>query len=404
MRPFTVEEILEKDIATMDQPGILESTSPSLKFFIIAPPEVTTRLSRNQTKRASRYYNDTLNEESAEIWLHRGFERMTYDEGHTLNSTEADVFLVAGYLHLNSKINQGSTIVEYYRKRIVDPTKPHLLLMPSWNPGRSGEAGIKSLAKALLEDEVNLWSVGFERNKFWQGVSPDRIVPVPYVVRPSESRETLKKLTSNERKENFVFYSGDLRPNAKGWAGCHRDKLIYPLQNRTDMDVRLVGKRTTGKRLDEKEYNYRMTSSEYCLILCGDTPSSRSLASSIVYGCLPIRVGSRLRGLCEPPCQKGWGWNIAGPENSHLPFPDRIPWGKFPEVDEMQFTEAGARVLNDLFLRFDSNKKEEIRSVMGKVQEGFIYGWGDPVTSTDFGNAVLYTWSSFKEILSDRKK
>jgi len=272
MRPFTVEEILEKDIATMDQPGILESTSPSLKFFIIAPPEVTTRLSRNQTKRASRYYNDTLNEESAEIWLHRGFERMIYDEGHTLNSTEADVFLVAGYLHLNSKINQGSTIVEYFRKRIVDPTKPHLLLMPSWNPGRSGEAGIKSLAKALLEDEVNLWSVGFERNKFWQGVSPDRIVPVPYVVRPSESRETLKKLTSNERKENFVFYSGDLRPNAKGWAGCHRDKLIYPLQNRTDMDVRLVGKRTTGKRLDEKEYNYRMTSSEYCLILLAIHP------------------------------------------------------------------------------------------------------------------------------------
>jgi len=70
----------------------------------------------------------------------------------------------------------------------------------------------------------------------------------------------------------------------------------------------------------------------------------------------------------------------------------------------MQFTEAGARILHDLFLRFDSNKKEEIRSVMGKVQEGFIYGWGDPVTSTDFGNAVLYTWSSFKEILSDRKK
>jgi hypothetical protein len=252
----------------------------------------------------------------------------------------------------------------------------------------------------------NLWSVGFERNTMWQAVGADRILPIPYVVIPSDHKE-LTELTRNERTDNFVFYAGDYRNHAKSWAGCYRDAMILPLmQNNTNetaaiMDVRLVGKKEG--RLPQTEYNDRMASSEYCLVLCGDTPSSRSLTSAMVSGCIPIRVGSRLRGLCEPPCKKGWGWGITGAENSHLPFRDQIPWEDFPEVDEEKFTKSGRQVLKDLFLGFDDEKKNTIRSILRRVQNGWIYGWGDPVTSTDFGDAVPYIWSSFKQALQQQK-
>jgi hypothetical protein len=249
-------------------------------------------------------------------------------------------------------------------------------------------------------------------------VEADRILPIPYVVIPSDHKE-LTEFTRNERTNNFVFYAGDYRRNAKSWAGCHRDRMILPLmaQNNNNnnnsnnnettadaaaadisMDVRLVDKR--NGRLAQTEYNDRMTSSEYCLVVCGDTPSSRSLTSAMVSGCIPIRVGSRLRGLCEPPCKRGWGWDVTGAANPHLPFPDQIPWDDFPEVDEEKFTASGRQVLQDLFLGFDEEKKHTIRSILRKVQNGWIYGWGDPVTSTDFGDAVPYIWSSFKQALA----
>ena len=148
-----------------------------------------------------------------------------------------------------------------------------------------------------------------------------------------------------------------------------------------------------------------MAGSEYCLILCGDTVTSCSLMPAMVLGgCIPIRVGSCPRGLCDPPCQKGWGWMVTGTEYPHLPFPDVIPWDNFAEVDKEKFTESGQQVLQDLFLEYDEEKKNKIRSVMRRVQNGWIYGWGDPVTSTNFGEAVLYIWNSFQQALQKDKR
>lgn len=398
-RPFTFEGTPISQI---------KSVSPrNLKFFILAPPQVTSELvvenenNKNQTIDASIYYQNALNEESAEIWLHRGFDRMTLEEGRTLNPAEADIFLISGYLHLHSRLRgKNHSFVQMYKDMIVDRTKPHLMLIPSWNPGRSQEAGIKALAKALrdiLDNKHLLWSVGFERNSMWQGIDVNRILPIPYVVRPSSE---LKARNKYPRTNNFVFYAGDYRRNAKAWGGCHRDTMILPfMKNKTNddnMDIRLVGKKT---RVNQTEYNKRMMTSEYCLIVCGDTPTSRSLTSAVVSGCIPIRVGSRLRGLCEPPCQAKWGWEVSGAENPHLPFADEIPWRDFPEVDEEEFTKSGRQVLQDLLTEFSEEKKGKLRSILHRVQIWWIYGWGDPVTSTDFGEAVPYVWNSFQKTL-----
>jgi hypothetical protein len=275
------------------------------------------------------------------------------------------------------------------------------MLIPSTNPDVSLQAGVRVISTTLEKQGVNMWSVGFERNEFWQGVKPHRILPIPYVIRPSQSKDALIENARTPRTKNFIFYAGDARNLAKGWAGCHRDQIILPLQNETDiMDVRLVGK---TNRLNQSEYNHRMISSDYCLILYGDTPSSRSLTSAMAMGCILIRVGSRLRGLCEGPCHEGFGWRTTGVENPHLPFAKDIDWDAFPEVEESEVILHGKQTLQAFFNRTDDARKNELRSKMLQVQMAWIYGWGDPVNSTEFGEAVPYIWNSFVKTLQSIK-
>ncbi|KAL3935760.1 MAG: hypothetical protein SGBAC_008790 [Bacillariaceae sp.] len=382
----------------------IEFKRTTLKYYIIEPPEYTDSL-LNDTNYSvsSSYYQAALNEESIEIWLHRAFRQLTYEEGRTLNEAEADVFLIAGYLHLNMAtpprpgLENETQMIQIYKDTIVNKTKPHLMLTPTWNPGRNRKIFLEPLVVALKKDGVNMWSVGIERNKSWQSVEPSRIVPIPYVVKQSlDQRHDKSSLTA--KVENSVFYAGDARRNAQGWGGCFREDMILPLvENSTlpNIDVRIVEKRT---RIDQAEYNHRMITSEFCLILCGDTPTSRSLASAWVSGCIPIIVGSRLRGLCEPPCQARFGWAASGIDNPHFAFPDRIPWKDFPEVNETEFTLHGDQVLQQVFSKYNNTKKQELRRLMMQVREGWIYGWGDPVTSTSFGQVHRYLWEEFEKL------
>lgn len=358
------------------------------KFYLIPTPEITTDLLKQQL--ASIYYEKALNEESAEVWLHRGFERMT--DHRTLNASEADVFVIAGYFHLAQWRDKARAYVtNTLMKRMHDKTMPHVVLCPTWNPETSRKSGIAHFISQLQEEGVNVWSVGFERNPSWQMVNASRIVPIPYVVRPSLSKDELpRKAQSSSRTDNFVFYAGDRRKHAVEWAGCNRS-MIVPLENETNMDVTI---RESGNRLSQEEYNNRMFSSEYCLILCGDTVTSRSLTSSMVYGCIPVRVGSRLRGLCELPCHVGWGWSVTGEQYPHLPFPSFMNWQDYPEVNELTFSNAPLETIQSMFQTYDTPRKARIRENILENQLGWVYGWGDPVTSNEFGQATEYVWQS----------
>jgi hypothetical protein len=155
----------------------------------------------------------------------------------------------------------------------------------------------------------------------------------------------------------LCFYVGDQRHHAKEWSGCDRS-MVAPLALESNMHARLIDTRqkqdaessnysTNGLKKTQGLYNQKMASSEYCLILCGGSPTSRSLSSAMVHGCIPLRVGSRLRGLCEPPCHKGWGWTVSGSESPHLPFVERIDWTLFPEMNEAIFQQIPAQVLRE---------------------------------------------------------
>ena len=147
-----------------------------------------------------------------------------------------------------------------------------------------------------------------------------------------------------------------------------------------------------------------MRSSEYCLVLCGDTPSSRTLTAAIVEGCIPVRVGSRLRGLCDLPCHPGFGWKVTG--IPHLPYKERIDWNQFPEIDEADvLTKAvGAKKtsLQSMF-QHETLRTKELNAVIDKVRSGFVYGYGDPVLSEHFGDAASYVWESFVAELQKTK-
>ena len=361
------ETVAAKTLSSIDSEGPSDeqiSAARDLRFYMLPVPEVTDWIIGNYTAIAWDYYANTLNEHAAEIWLHRGFLNTTLlvDDPY-----DADVVLVPSYLQLNlhiqtmiatnataSKMNhiQVPSKLAELLIRSIEPfynASQHriVVLMTCQNPIEGLQTGVRPVIDALAKRfGDNVYSLGFERNKYWQSVNPDHIIVIPYVVKPV-NRSTEHVFAFDKRG---VFYRGDIRKHAVQWAGCNRS-MILPLmeygqhsENLEGVNVELVSK---GARLSQTEYNTMIEHSEFCLAICGDTPTSRSLASYMVAGCIPLRVGSRLRGYCDEPCHPGWGWTVTN-GSAHLPYESFIDWSKFPEVDENKFVEDPVREIRDV--------------------------------------------------------
>lgn len=430
------------------------SNTIKMKFYVLDTPDMTKILHRqhrievegnnstsarkNASKTvASEYYTQNVDEEKVEMWLLKGFKQLT---SRTFDPDEADAFILGGFFHLfspgrmmmthfnhrpktkekrmslssnSSELSWEDVVPAFYRSIIIDSTKPHLIIIPTWNPEVSQRIGLRSLVKSLRVSGVkskDIWSVGFERNLNWQPIPYiSHIVPIPYL-HNSKIDIQQHKVSNKVRNNNSVFYLGDRRINAEKWSGCYRSNLTESLtygRRTTDMiDIRLVNKKD---RLNQTLYNMKMRTSDYCLILCGDTPTSRTLSSAIVEGCIPLFVGSRWNGLCESPCHKGFGFTVSGPSYPHFPYYDKIQWHIFPTIAEEEIlshykksSSSSSSVLEPLFLFFDDEKKQQLRDVMEEVRSGFIYGVGDPVFSENFGDATSYVWESFAAALKKK--
>jgi Exostosin family len=357
----------------------------------------TTLIALHSVENASRIYREDINEASAEVWLHRGMASLTYEQGQTMDPTEADVFLIPGYLRLRDTLPPEDKIDMYQEvmNAVVDKSKPHVWMSPAENPGVCTNLGITDLVKKLRGHLTDYYSLGLERNSAWSGgVTVDRIVPIPYVLRPSVPNDQMASSFSNNRTENFVFFRADRRRMAQEWAGCDR-AIAAPLFGRPDMDIGLSGKKAPpggGGRLSQEQYNHRMSTSDYCLVMCGDTPTTRSLVSSVMAGCIPILVGRWWHGFCDPPCNRKWGWDIAN--LPHFPFADQINWDLLPVANHSQFEKDPNATLTALFQQHPKERKDKIRAEMKRVQKWLVYGWGDPVTSTIFGDVYTHVWDS----------
>jgi Exostosin family len=423
--------------------------SNTLKFYVLHLPELTTQLVRDKDNAAVEmeardFYGHALNEEQAEMWLHRGFtEDPRIASSRTSNPQDADVVIVCAYLHLLHHL-QGSrladttkTWIDVLSSRLV-PNKTHVVAVPTWNPERSRKIGLNRVHRVLREHSSHLAeyvSFGFERNPYWQPHTPvEDIIPIPYVLKvwtdhQYQQQQQQQHQQSNPRPIlNSIFYAGDVRKHAPAWAGCNRTHLVRDLVHSDDsknntnkklststtttsINVRLFHQSSINvdNRYTQDEYNRYMASTNYCLILCGDTPTSRSLTSAMWNGCVPIFVGSRWRGRCDAPCREGWGWTVTTTGNnatvSHRPFEGIVNWTRFPEVDEAAFADDALSVLNrDVFGRYSP---QHIRATMMKPhRHAWVYGFGGnpALNGTELGDATLYAWRSLQMYLAEKNK
>jgi hypothetical protein len=81
--------------------------------------------------------------------------------------------------------------------------------------------------------------------------------------------------------------------------------------------------------------------------------------------------------LCEPPCHMKDGVVGVSPIN-RCHFGDKIDRNLFPEVSEFDPTENPGNVLDDVFARTGSDHKNLMRSIMERIQMGWVYGWVNP--------------------------
>ena len=214
---------------------------------------------------------------------------------------------------------------------------------------------------------TNVYIVSFERNKGWTGdVDLTNIIVSPYVVQPHlSSKDLAGAFTNATRTDNFVFYLATGRSHAVEWGGYNRS-MVLPLRGETNMKIGI------DEPVPPLEFQKYMLESDYCLLTCGDTPTSRRLTDSMVFGCIPIFIGTRLFGECEPPCFPGYGWTDTH-GLSHLPYEESIPWRTFPVVDEASFAASPKAVLAEVFRNYSIAKKVKLRSIMQQAQFSFIY-------------------------------
>lgn len=362
------------------------------KFFLLESAQLSTNFIMNYTEDAVNFYDSALNEELIEVWLHKGFKALR--SSRTYDITHASIVLIPFYGHFSvgRRVDIETIVNNTLLPWIHNRTTPHVVLCPSNNPKRSRDAGIPTLINALEKADVNVWSVGIERNPGWQGgLNPRRIIPIPYLVKLTSDTTISKsiEISPTPKRNSSFFYVGDPRPSAIKWSGCNRS-MVEPLSSVRDWMVRISRKK---ERLSQKDYNKYIELMEFCLIICGDTPTSRSLASSIVHGCIPVFVGSRWQGKCEKPCKRGYGWAIT--HIPHLPYIEQVNWSEFPSIDEAAFSQQPEIVLRrDVLDKFSISRRHYLREKMRKMLPGWLYGVGNPVISDSIGTVAEYTWNS----------
>jgi len=127
-----------------------------------------------------------------------------------------------------------------------------------------------------------------EANRFWisgkRRTSPKDVIVVPYVAHSDVYPLKHSKVWKDRKYK--VFFIGTLDRKTP-----IRQVLKLPsVQKKSFLFAR---DSNIGDQLSiYNEYEKYMTDSQYCLVLDGDTPSSRRLFDAIVSGCIPILVGN----------------------------------------------------------------------------------------------------------------
>jgi len=236
-----------------------------------------------------------LPEDLGEWFLHKQIQTSE----NTTTMEEADYLVVNTMPVLSKYVGKCNGIFHYDRQRIwsekihkskVYQKKPqdHLFICQSWTCFDAVSHEMQSLAYQMtyLIHEPNIcWISG----KCDSTLKPKHVIIVPYVAHSYLYKPTGKSWVERDYKVSFI---GSLHRSTNMREVLKREHVrVLPFLNVIDEGVMDIGNATTMAVFDD--YISYMQNSQFCLILEGDTPSSRRLFDAIVSGCIPVFIGSK---------------------------------------------------------------------------------------------------------------
>jgi len=228
-----------------------------------------------------------LPEDMGEFFLHQQIQNSKY----VSTKEEADIFVVNtmpilskyigdcnGWKNHSERLQKWVEIIkesEFFQSRPED----HYFICQSWTCFRAVTGELADLANQMTY-------LIHEANRFWisgnYDTNPKDVIVVPYVAH-SDIYPLSKKAWKDRKYE--VSFIGTL--GRRTWV---RKILNLPsVQEKSFLYV--VDSNNFGAVRSFDDYVKYMTNSQYCLVLAGDSPSSRRLFDAIISGCIPILIG-----------------------------------------------------------------------------------------------------------------
>ena len=311
-------------------------------------------------------------EDLAEWYLHRqlsDFEDLTLDPG------KAGLFVVNAMPVLSSVVGSCNGMTHAERDKWWVATlqaspwfrlrggKDHAFICQSWtcgpnmnwNLGRGRRTwfGSKAVHSAVqpnlgalvqrmtywIHEDISLWT-GRDRG--------DRVVVVPYVAHSEVS-------LAHDARTTRVLFMGSLSRNDV----IHTELRRWRQPLETLRDVRVIDSGVEHSRPGTfGTYADEMRSATFCLVVAGDTASSRRLFDAVLSGCLPVLVG--------PP--------------SPLPFEHAVNWGEFTvRLDGSRWTNGMAQSELERLANITVDQLSTMRSAMAAAAPLLNWRRGDGV-------------------------
>jgi hypothetical protein len=214
---------------------------------------------------------------------------------------------------------------------------------------------------------VRVRAVGFERNEFSTGMEWISGMSVPFHMSSIQLPMLLLSSLQRARPTHYSMKEMPVRAQSAevdAIVVCFCPSITKEVWALCDCWVSMIADR----KLSASE-EWASQKSAYCLMMCGDTPTSRTFPSSMVSGCTPLLVGTRLRlGDCRPPCFVGYQWPLAN--RSHLPYAHQINY-YYVVFDlswsEMSMSIDAKRTSQSPLTSYSEQQKQEVKQVKQAV-------------------------------------
>jgi len=279
-----------------------------------------------------------LPEDIGEWYLHRQFLTSKY----RTTKENAEIFLVNTMPILSAYVDECNGMthndrqmkwVEIIKDSDVFQERPkdHLFICQSWTCWKILSHEIITLAYQmtyLIHEDNTKWMGNpletIDNTTKWQGnplLKPSNVIVIPYVAH--SGIPTFNK-PWNERKFKITFI-GTIR---------RRTPMRRVLNRQSVRDLAFLNIVDEGVRFKENNtvdlfnaYIDNMVDSQFCLVIQGDSPSSRRLFDSMVTGCIPVFTGVKYT----------------------MPFENLIPYHQFSiRIDEKEWVGDTSSALQNI--------------------------------------------------------